>query len=60
MPLSGIFEQVQKEVSARVEKDYELYGSHQTPVMNQSSDNADFALGVTGTQTADLTAGVLR
>jgi uncharacterized caspase-like protein len=46
MPLSQIFSYVQEHVSQRVDTDYALYDMHQTPVLSQSADDADFALGV--------------
>jgi hypothetical protein len=47
MPLTQLFALLQKQVSSRVAKDYAIYNSHQDPVMSQSSENADFPLGIT-------------
>ena len=46
MQLSQIFGYVEQHVSAKVEADYKIYGLHQNPVMNRSSDDSDFALGL--------------
>ncbi len=46
MPLSKVFRYVEQHVSQRVDTDFALYGRHQTPVLSQSSDDADFPLGV--------------
>lgn len=46
MPLSQVFAYVQQHVSQRVEADYAIYDMHQSPVLSQSADDADFALGV--------------
>jgi uncharacterized caspase-like protein len=45
MPLSQVFSYVQQHVSQRVDADYALYDMHQSPVLSQSSDDADFSLG---------------
>lgn len=47
-PLSQVFDSVAQQVSARVAAD----GSHQHPVMSRSSADADFALGVAGSEAA--------
>jgi uncharacterized caspase-like protein len=49
-PLSQLYESVAKQVSARVSAD----GSHQHPVISRSSADADFALGVAGTDPARI------
>jgi hypothetical protein len=59
MPLSQVFAYVQQHVSQRVDVDYALYGMHQSPVLSQSADNADFALGAgNATHSALLNAAV--
>jgi Caspase domain len=45
-PLTQIYASVQKEVSDRVEVDAREEHLHQNPVMDRSSDDADFALGL--------------
>ena len=45
-PLTQIYATVQKEVSDRVEVDASEEHLHQNPVMDRSSDDADFALGL--------------
>jgi Caspase domain len=48
-PLSQVYANVQQAVSERVAVDGKAEGLHQNPVMDRSSDEADFALGVAGT-----------
>ncbi|HEX4286230.1 MAG TPA: caspase family protein [Terracidiphilus sp.] len=48
-PLSQVFSDVSQRVAQRVAAG----GMHQHPVMNRSSEDADFALGVPGTEPAD-------
>ena len=48
-PLSQVFAAVAQHVSQRVA----VGGMHQHPVMNRSSEDADFALGVAGTGSAE-------
>jgi uncharacterized caspase-like protein len=45
-PLSQVFASVQQQVSDHVAADYRAGNLKQNPVMDRSSDNADFALGV--------------
>jgi hypothetical protein len=45
-PLTQVYATVQKEVSDRVEVDAREEHLHQNPVMDRSSDDADFALGL--------------
>jgi hypothetical protein len=59
-PLSQIYSQVRQDVSGRVDKDYELYGLHQTPVMSRSADDADFSMGVSPLPPQPQTAGLVR
>ncbi len=47
-PLSQVFSSVAQQVSQSVS----AQGKHQHPVMNRSSEDADFALGVVGTESA--------
>jgi uncharacterized caspase-like protein len=49
-PLSQIYASVAQRVAQRVS----AIGMHQHPVMSRSSGDADFALGVAGTESADL------
>jgi uncharacterized caspase-like protein len=49
-PLSQVYAAVAQQVSARVSAD----GSHQHPVISRSSADADFALGVAGTEPAAI------
>jgi hypothetical protein len=55
-PLSQVYADVQQAVSARVAVDGRAEGLHQNPVMDRSSDEADFALGLVGTS-ATATVG---
>ncbi len=48
-PLSQVYATVAQQVSARVSAD----GSHQHPVLSRSSADADFAIGVSGTEPAN-------
>jgi uncharacterized caspase-like protein len=48
-PLSQVFNTVQQQVAAKVATDHPAANLHQNPVMDRSSDDADFALGVAGT-----------
>ncbi len=48
-PLSQVFNAVQQQVSAKVATDHPTANVRQNPVMDRSSDDADFALGVAGT-----------
>jgi hypothetical protein len=52
MPLTQVFSDVQKEVPAQVTADNPKDDLHQNPVMDRSSDEADFALGVPSTAEA--------
>jgi hypothetical protein len=45
-PLSQVFNAVQQQVAAKVASDHPTANVHQNPVMDRSSDDADFALGV--------------
>ena len=47
-PLSQVFASVEQQVSDRVAVDYREGNRKQNPVMDRSSDDADFALGVPG------------
>ena len=51
-PLSQVYADVQHDVSERVAVDGKAEGLHQNPVMDRSADDADFALGLTGTSVA--------
>ena len=54
-PLTQVFNTVQKDVSDRVAKDGAEDHLQQNPVMEQSKDDADFALGIaTGAQVAGV------
>jgi uncharacterized caspase-like protein len=53
-PLSQVYAEVQQEVSERVAADGKAEGLHQNPVMDRSSDEADFALGLAGTAAASV------
>lgn len=44
-PLSQVYAEVQQDVSDRVTADGRAEGLHQNPVMDRSSEDADFALG---------------
>lgn len=52
MPLTQVFADVQKEVPAQVTADNPRDDLHQDPVMDRSSDEADFALGTPSTTEA--------
>jgi uncharacterized caspase-like protein len=45
-PLSQVYSSVQQQVSERVASDNRAQGLQQNPVMDRSSDDADFALGL--------------
>lgn|GEM_PF-814084 len=56
-PLSQVYADVQHDVSERVAADGKAEGLHQNPVMDRSSDEADFALGLAGTVAAANVGG---
>ncbi len=56
-PLSQVYADVQHDVSERVAADGKAEGLHQNPVMDRSSDEADFALGLAGTVAAASVGG---
>jgi uncharacterized caspase-like protein len=56
-PLSQVYADVQHDVSERVAVDGKAEGLHQNPVMDRSSDEADFALGLAGTSAAASVGG---
>ena len=57
-PLSQVYADVQHDVSERVAVDGKAEGLHQNPVMDRSSDEADFALGLGGSAAAARVGGM--
>lgn len=57
-PLSQVYSSVQQQVSERVASDNRTQGLQQNPVMDRSSDDADFALGLPTSTRASLSFNV--
>ncbi len=57
-PLTQVYDAVQQEVSDQVTKDGGSENLHQNPVMERSSDVADFAVGVPAASTAAALDGI--
>jgi uncharacterized caspase-like protein len=53
-PLTEVFASVQQQVSDKVAADHSAGSIHQNPVMDRSSDDADFALGVPAAASAKI------
>jgi uncharacterized caspase-like protein len=57
-PLTQVYATVQQEVSDRVAADGRSENLHQNPVMDRSSEDADFALGLPASNSAAVSGGV--